>query len=304
MRAACNLASYNTRVARLSYSGALLLAGLAMSCGTTENHPGGDAGGSVGQQGGTVATGGSAALGGNPQGGTATGGNSNPSGGMTGQGGTGTGGVATGGTAVSTGGTVATGGRATGGTATSTGGMTTGTGGIPGTGGRATGGMATSTGGMTISTGGTVATGGRATGGMAISTGGTVATGGRATGGMATSTGGNRATGGTSSGTTYTGKATYWTPNNAGACQYGSRYSGQHVAALNATQYGNTNAVSPNCGKCVDITGPNGTASKVIIIDACTTCANGDLDLDQATFQLLGPLSAGILSISWQFVAC
>jgi expansin (peptidoglycan-binding protein) len=76
------------------------------------------------------------------------------------------------------------------------------------------------------------------------------------------------------------------------------------VAALNATQYGNTNAVSPNCGKCVDITGPNGTASKVIIIDACTTCANGDLDLDQTTFQLLGPLSAGILSITWQFVAC
>jgi expansin (peptidoglycan-binding protein) len=54
----------------------------------------------------------------------------------------------------------------------------------------------------------------------------------------------------------------------------------------------------------VYITGPNGTASKVIIIDACTTCANGDLDLDQATFQLLGPLSAGILSITWQFVSC
>jgi expansin (peptidoglycan-binding protein) len=77
------------------------------------------------------------------------------------------------------------------------------------------------------------------------------------------------------------------------------------VAALNATQYGNTGTVSPNCGRCVNITGPNGTtANNVRIIDACTTCANGDLDLDETTFQLLGDRDLGILQITWQFVAC
>jgi expansin (peptidoglycan-binding protein) len=135
-------------------------------------------------------------------------------------------------------------------------------------------------------------------GGFVFPTGGNPATGGES------STGGRQGTGGGSTGETYSGEGTYFTPNNAGACGYGSQYQGRNIAALNGPQYGASNSQSPNCGRCVNVTGPKGSATQVVIIDVCPECAQGDLDFDLATFELIADQIDGRVAITWSFVDC
>ena len=62
--------------------------------------------------------------------------------------------------------------------------------------------------------------------------------------------------------------------------------------------------MSSNCGRCVDVTGPKGSATQVVIIDVCPECAHGDLDFDLATFELIADQIDGRVQITWQFVDC
>lgn len=54
------------------------------------------------------------------------------------------------------------------------------------------------------------------------------------------------------------------------------------IAALNSEQMGSANRNNPNCGKHVEIIGPNGKSVEVEIVDDCKTCESGDLDLSPA----------------------
>jgi expansin (peptidoglycan-binding protein) len=71
------------------------------------------------------------------------------------------------------------------------------------------------------------------------------------------------------------------------------------VAAMNHTDYANSGA----CGACVRIEGPDGSVD-VRIVDRCPECPAGNIDLSPEAFELIAPLSAGRVPISWQYIEC
>lgn len=95
----------------------------------------------------------------------------------------------------------------------------------------------------------------------------------------------------------YSGEATYYDADGTGACGFAASNDFM-VAAINDEQYSKA-----NCGKCVEVTGPNGTVV-VRIVDKCPGCDSGDLDLSQTAFSKIAKLSAGRVKITWHFVAC
>jgi expansin (peptidoglycan-binding protein) len=103
-------------------------------------------------------------------------------------------------------------------------------------------------------------------------------------------------------GSTYTGEGTYYGATGGGNCSYDPSPGNLMVAAMNAPQYDNSSV----CGMCVEVTGPKGAASKIVvrIVDKCPECKMGDLDLSQEAFAKIAEVSAGRVPISWQPVAC
>lgn len=95
----------------------------------------------------------------------------------------------------------------------------------------------------------------------------------------------------------YEGEATYYDANGTGACGFPASNDFM-VAAINDEQYSKT-----NCGRCVEVTGPNGKVV-VRIVDKCPGCGTGDLDLSQTAFGKIAKLSAGRIAIKWHFVTC
>ncbi|KAI8356794.1 RlpA-like double-psi beta-barrel-protein domain-containing protein-containing protein [Mortierella sp. GBAus27b] len=71
------------------------------------------------------------------------------------------------------------------------------------------------------------------------------------------------------------------------------------IVAMNAHQMGGT----AQCGKSVKITSGGKTVT-ARITDTCPAqfCSSGSLDLSQAVFKQLAPLSKGVISIEWEFV--
>lgn len=100
-------------------------------------------------------------------------------------------------------------------------------------------------------------------------------------------------------GPSFSGEATYYDADGTGACGYKASPNDLMVAALNGDQYKKS-----WCGQCVLVTGPKGTTVKVRIVDLCPGCSQGDLDLGQEAFQVLSPISAGRIKISWHVVSC
>jgi expansin (peptidoglycan-binding protein) len=94
-----------------------------------------------------------------------------------------------------------------------------------------------------------------------------------------------------------TGEATYYNATGTGSCgvPFPSDYL---VAAMNQAQYQKS-----YCGKCVSVTGPNGTVV-VRILDLCPGCKPGGLDLSETAFKQIADLSAGRVPITWHFVSC
>ena len=95
----------------------------------------------------------------------------------------------------------------------------------------------------------------------------------------------------------FEGEATYYDANGTGACGFPASNDFM-VAAINDEQYSKA-----NCGRCVEVTGPNGKVV-VRIVDKCPGCSSGDLDLSQTAFGKIAKLSAGRIAIKWHFVTC
>ncbi len=76
-----------------------------------------------------------------------------------------------------------------------------------------------------------------------------------------------------------------------GSC--GSIYDNDLVIALGAVGQG-------QCGQCVTIRS-GGKCLNVKIMDTCASCGTGKIDLTPAVFQHFAPLSAGLISVDYDF---
>ncbi|KAH7122680.1 RlpA-like double-psi beta-barrel-protein domain-containing protein-containing protein [Dendryphion nanum] len=99
------------------------------------------------------------------------------------------------------------------------------------------------------------------------------------------------------------GKATFYGGNiSGGTCSFTGYTlpSGMFGTAFSGSAW-NSGA---NCGRCVNVKGPNGQTIKAMIVDQCPECEPSHLDLFQNGFEKIGTLSAGIIKISYDFVPC
>ncbi|KAI3400846.1 hypothetical protein diail_1535 [Diaporthe ilicicola] len=98
-----------------------------------------------------------------------------------------------------------------------------------------------------------------------------------------------------------TGKMTYYTPGS-GSCGATNTESDM-VVAISTTMYGtyaNPNS-SPMCSKSASIN-CNGKTIKAAIKDKCMSCGEGDIDVSPAVFKTCGPLSQGVITVTWDVV--
>jgi expansin (peptidoglycan-binding protein) len=89
------------------------------------------------------------------------------------------------------------------------------------------------------------------------------------------------------------GSASYYSTNRNGMCSLGPPTSDAY-AAVGRAEYNGGAA----CGTYVDVSGPNGT-TRVQIVDMCPSCPAGKIDLSKAAFARIGPLSAGIIPVTY-----
>ncbi|OAQ36520.1 hypothetical protein K457DRAFT_64700 [Linnemannia elongata AG-77] len=97
-------------------------------------------------------------------------------------------------------------------------------------------------------------------------------------------------------GSGYSGKGTWFT-DSTGSC--GTSFdTNDMIVAMNEAQMGGTSM----CGKSVRITS-GGKSVTARVTDTCPSqyCNSGSLDLSQAVFSKLAPLSTGVISITWEF---
>lgn len=95
------------------------------------------------------------------------------------------------------------------------------------------------------------------------------------------------------------GKATFYGYGGGGHCSL--PVPDMLTAAINHTDYAGSQA----CGACAEVTNVNtGQSVTVRIDDECPECAPGDIDLSESAFLQIGPREAGILPVSWRYVAC
>lgn len=96
------------------------------------------------------------------------------------------------------------------------------------------------------------------------------------------------------------GTATYYTlaSGTEGNCSYPSPPADGLYVALSPAEYGAAAA----CGGYLEVSGPDGTV-RVEVTDQCPPCATGHIDLSQAAFAQIAPLSAGQVSVTYQAVA-
>jgi expansin (peptidoglycan-binding protein) len=122
-----------------------------------------------------------------------------------------------------------------------------------------------------------------------------------ACGGSSTPGGGDDTVGGSCSDVPAdkTGDGTYYDATGAGNCGFDATPNDLMVAAMNHTDYSN----AAWCGACLAVTGPNGSVT-VRVVDQCPECQSGDLDLSPQAFQMMSPLAAGRIPITWHEVAC
>jgi expansin (peptidoglycan-binding protein) len=95
------------------------------------------------------------------------------------------------------------------------------------------------------------------------------------------------------------GVATYYAATGEGNCSYEASPGDLNVAAMNESQYANSEA----CGACVRVMGPNGSVT-VRIVDRCPECLPGQLDLSMEAFAQIAEPSQGRVPITWQEVTC
>jgi expansin (peptidoglycan-binding protein) len=87
--------------------------------------------------------------------------------------------------------------------------------------------------------------------------------------------------------------ATHYVLTGLPNCGYSPPADGLFVA-LPAPEY----AGAAGCGGYLEVTGPDGSV-RVKVIDQCPECAAGHIDLSEAAFARLAPLSAGLINVSY-----
>lgn len=87
--------------------------------------------------------------------------------------------------------------------------------------------------------------------------------------------------------------ATHYVLTGLPNCGYTPPADGLYVA-LPAPEY----AGAAGCGGYLEVNGPDGSV-RVKVIDQCPECAAGHIDLSEAAFARLAPLSAGLINVSY-----
>ncbi|KAJ3162213.1 hypothetical protein HK101_000756 [Irineochytrium annulatum] len=102
----------------------------------------------------------------------------------------------------------------------------------------------------------------------------------------------------------YTGRGTYYTPDNGiGACGE-SLGNYDMIAAISMATFNSLgdNYSNPTCHKRVTVTNQaNGKSLEVKIMDSCEACENGSLDLSYGAFQQIADLELGVIDIKWNW---
>ncbi|PPR05766.1 hypothetical protein CVT24_006832 [Panaeolus cyanescens] len=96
----------------------------------------------------------------------------------------------------------------------------------------------------------------------------------------------------------FTGKVHhYMVPSIPGACGF-TNTNAERVAALPTGHL----AGGANCGRNIQVT--YGGASVVAkVVEYCSACGTNDIDLSQVAFQVLAPLSVGVIhGVNWNFI--
>jgi hypothetical protein len=88
--------------------------------------------------------------------------------------------------------------------------------------------------------------------------------------------------------------ATHYVLQGLPNCSYPGPPADGLYAALPPSEYGSAAA----CGEYLQVSGPDGSV-RVKVTDQCPDCAAGHVDLSEAAFARLAPLSAGLVSVSY-----
>ncbi|WP_342609959.1 expansin EXLX1 family cellulose-binding protein [Vibrio tritonius] len=100
--------------------------------------------------------------------------------------------------------------------------------------------------------------------------------------------------------TTHTGKGTFYGYGGGGNCSFPVPDSSIYTAAMNKTDYNNSQA----CGGFAQVTNTDTNQTVIVRIDdQCPECAKGSIDLDQKAFAQIAAIETGIIPISWHYIA-
>jgi hypothetical protein len=92
--------------------------------------------------------------------------------------------------------------------------------------------------------------------------------------------------------------ATYYVTRGMGNCSYPSPPADGLYVALSPPEY----AKAARCGGYLEVSGPEGSV-RVKVIDQCPGCAVGHIDLGETAFAGLAPLSAGLIHVTYTYLA-
>jgi len=92
--------------------------------------------------------------------------------------------------------------------------------------------------------------------------------------------------------------ATHYVLQGLPNCSYPDPPSDGLYVALPPSEYASAAA----CGGYLQVSGPDGSV-RVKVIDQCPDCAAGHIDLSEAAFAKLAPLSAGLISVTYTSVS-
>ncbi len=91
--------------------------------------------------------------------------------------------------------------------------------------------------------------------------------------------------------------ATHYVLQGLPNCSYASPPADGLFVALSPAEYNS----AAGCGGYLEVTGPDGSV-RVKVIDQCPECATGHIDLSEAAFAKLAPLSAGLINVSYTYL--
>jgi len=90
----------------------------------------------------------------------------------------------------------------------------------------------------------------------------------------------------------------YVLQGGGGNCSYPGPPADNLYVALPPSEY---DSAAP-CGSYLEVNGPDGSV-RVKVVDQCPECAAGHIDLSETAFARIAPLSAGLISVSYQTIA-